>query len=404
MAHAELGASSASRWMACPGSVALSRGQPSVTSEFARTGTVAHTLGEHCLAGGYSPRQFLGQPIDINHPDILVDDEMVEAVTVYTSLGQTLKAEAVRTGGKFLLEQRVDLAKLGGPGEHMFGTADLIGYFPRDGSLLVYDYKHGSGIPVEVERNPQLLFYALGALLSVMPAGTKVRRVSYGVVQPRCEHPDGPVRVTSIELLDLLEWSDDLIEAAEATQQFNAPVVPGSHCRFCPAQAVCPEVRRQKMDQAKMVFADTGRIEAATVIPLLSLDEVRNILDSADDITAWVKSVKEYAQARLEAGMDMPGWKLVPKRPTREWSLPEAEVADWLCERYGLGDEDLYIKKFVSPAQVEKVLKADKKTKGEIAALVSMSSSGTTLAPGSDPRPAVTGTRPSAQDVFSGLD
>ena len=48
--HAELGASTAERWMRCPASVALSKDTPNTASGYALEGTAAHTLLYRCLS------------------------------------------------------------------------------------------------------------------------------------------------------------------------------------------------------------------------------------------------------------------------------------------------------------------------------------------------------------------
>jgi hypothetical protein len=58
-----------------------------------------------------------------------------------------------------LIEQRVDFSRWVKDG---FGTTDCI--IIADGTLHVVDYKHGQGVLVEAEDNPQMKLYALGAL------------------------------------------------------------------------------------------------------------------------------------------------------------------------------------------------------------------------------------------------
>lgn len=409
MAHAELGASGAYRWTACPGSVHLSRGLPSTSSIFSQTGTVAHSLAEYRLSehlAGRAVPDLLGQAVDPDHPEIVVDEEMREAVQVYERHCLDL-LDQVQPDGLFLIEERVSLAPMGGIGKDMFGTADLIAFDPERQTVYVRDYKHGSGVPVEIEANPQLRYYGLGAALRIwdkLGRSAPVRYVDYGIVQPRCHHPDGPIRTEVIDMVALLEWGEELLDAAERTQDEDAPVTPGGHCRFCPALSVCPAVREQKLAQAKLLFTEEGKVEPETPLEALSPDELKVIVDNAEDIVAWVKAAQQMAQTRLENGLPMPGYKLVAKRASRSW-IDEQAALEAICERFYTDPDDLFRRTFLSPAQVEKALRLDKEGKALINTLTESISSGTTLAPENDKRPAVDGrTRPSAQDVFEELD
>jgi hypothetical protein len=89
------------------------------------------------------------------------------------------------------------------------------------------------------------------------------------------------------------------------------------------------------------------------------------------------------AQQLLEAGVEVPGWKLVPKRATRKW-VDDKKVLTTLTEA-GLNIEQLTEPK--SPAQMEKVLK--KHNVPLPSDLIVSVSTGSTLAPEDDPRPAV---------------
>jgi 3-hydroxyisobutyrate dehydrogenase-like beta-hydroxyacid dehydrogenase len=84
----------------------------------------------------------------------------------------------------------------------------------------------------------------------------------------------------------------------------------------------------------------------------------------------------------LEAGVEVPGWKLVPKRATRQW-VNEGAALTALTEA---GCSATELTELKSPAQVEKVLKKHKIAMPEN--LITAVSSGDTLATADDPRPA----------------
>lgn len=394
-AHSPIGASSMYRWAACPGSVRLSSGIAQKSSVYAEEGSDAHALAARCALRGESPLDFVGKTVHIDDRRFEVTQEMAEAVAVYTNEIRMLTAEAV--GGEVHIERSFDLSAVY-PG--CFGTADAVIWAPAAKTLTVVDYKHGAGIAVDVEHNPQLQYYGLGALLSCGYPAENVRLV---VVQPRCEHPAGPVRAWVISAVDLIDFRADLIEFARATEDPNAPLAPGDHCRFCPAAQINPAT----MD----VFCDalTERRKEVAVMefsPALSYDpeKLRKALDSREVVKAWLKALDEFAYAEAEAGRCPPGYKLVAKRATRKWR-DEGETVDVLQNTFGHDEVANMFKprELRSPAQLEQHLVAlesfmpELKTKAKRAAaakellddFIVAESSGHTLAPETDKRPPV---------------
>lgn len=416
--HAALGASSAERWMTCPGSIRLSEGIEQPDSAHAAEGTVAHTLAEKCLENDgllLAPEDYIGEAPDPDYPDILCDQEMADAVQVYLDHVNEVRDLPTFSGEE--IEKRVNLndvwkalklRKDRRPAGQMFGTADYTAVAgPR---LHVVDYKHGRGVVVEAEENPQLRYYALGQLFSLQPdVRERIHQVVVTVVQPRAEHPDGPVRSETLDVSNLVMWGKkQLAPAAKATEDPDAPLHAGPHCRFCPAAGICPEQRKVQLEKARFVFRDEdGRLEPETEPEDLSVEEIKAVLDAMPEIQQWLRRVQERAHAMVEnqelsAGQkERLGYKLVAKRAQRKWAQDEETTADRLCELFGLGDEELFEWKLRSPAQVEKEIgKAAVKDNEDWDELVTSQSSGTTLAPVDDPRPSVE--PKTAADAFGG--
>lgn len=387
-AHAILGASSAHRWMACPGSVRLSAGIPGRSSRYADEGTAAHQLAERCLRERQNPWRFIGQKERVRDQDWEVTEEMAEAVQVFVDCIRGPNG-VTEDGDETLIEQRFDLSAQVHPG--MFGTNDACVVSRARKTLFVFDYKHGRGHAVEAKGNPQLRYYALGALLHT---GAPVGKIVMTIVQPRAPHPDGPVRSETISALDLLEWASDLKAAAVATEAPDAPIKAGEHCTFCPAAAVCPALRDRALEAAMADFAG-ATITVPSEPGVLTVEQMARLLDHADLIDDWLAAVRAHALHLAESGVVVPGYKLVPKRATRKW-VDEASVAQYLS---GFIDPDaLYSRKLISPAQAEKLLPKDKR--GLMEPLTIKESSGTNLVPDGDPRTAKV---PSAVADFAGL-
>ena len=155
--HALLSASSSHRWLACPPSARLCADKEDKGSEYARQGTDAHTLCEYKL------KKLLG--IDAEDPTenlSYYDEEMEECADGYAGFvaEQLKKVRETCTDPVVLIEQRLDFSKYVKEG---FGTGDCV--IVADGTVSVIDYKHGLGVLVSAEKNPQMMCYALGALV-----------------------------------------------------------------------------------------------------------------------------------------------------------------------------------------------------------------------------------------------
>jgi hypothetical protein len=410
--------------MACPGSVNLSKGRPNKGSVFADEGTAAHELGTRCLQNNnLDPVVFLDTIIQTDDMDspVKVTEEMIEAVQVYVGYVRGRQ----RTDGFTMvgIEEQFDLAPLNPPAP-MWGRADAVLFLPRlapkvvpgkvympKGSVLeVVDFKYGAGTVVEVEGNTQGLYYAIGATLATQ---RKADKVIVTIVQPRAPHRDGIVRSYEITWDELVAFREELLSGAVATQQEDAPLFVGDHCKFCPALAVCPEQAKLAQAAAKAtfgsllpeVYAQPG-IGGDDIYPpakqlpqptALALSDLVEIMEASAMITDWLKAVAAEVRDMTERG-DETGYKLVAKRGTRKWKN-EAEAEQVLRDR--LGDDEAFTSKLLSVTQAELALKrSDALIAGPLPEeLWAMVSSGTNLVPNSDGREAVAAL-PTPQEVF----
>ena len=247
------------------------------------------------------------------------------------------------------------------------------------GLLRVYDFKYGAGVAVDVTDNTQLMYYALGAA-----HGETYDEVELVIVQPRAQHPDGPVRRQRMWVAELDRWADQvLLPGAEATEDPEAPTNAGEWCRFCPAMAICPAQKEVAVRSAQFAFQD--KPQAPPMAASLAPSELRQILDKAPMIEAWLESCREHARLLLEQGADPNdlGYKLVAGRASRKW-IDEADAEKFLTTL----DIDPFEHKLKSPAQAEKALRGPaKKALEDMVQTVR----GVQLAPLSDKREAVGG-------------
>jgi hypothetical protein len=375
--HSNLGASGMSRWARCPGSYKLSRDtalspRPSI---YAAAGTVAHDLIEASLARP-NFEDFAdtvrGEVREVEGHSVTIDDDMLAGVAVMDNY-----VRQIALGFETMwVETRVSLdsyfPKNFPAPEPLFGRADVVLVSTKNRHMEVIDYKHGRGLAVGVEDNQQLLYYAAGALRQLAPAdAAKIDRIALTVVQPRLD-PDNSIKSWTTSALDVELWVDAvLIPAVRAASEPNAPLNPGTWCRFCPAARVCPRLEEAAI-QAAMTSFDP--IEAA----MLDKDPLPDDLEIAERAETWIEAVRAHAFEVLGKGHQVPGWALVPKRPVRFWPNPN-QVRDILAKQ--VNDMDPFVhSELRSPAQVEKALKARPDLWGQVAGHVESASSGMKLA------------------------
>ena len=404
--HAQLGASKARRWMACPGSVKMTRDLPDVETPYSREGTAAHELAAGWLKRTDGP----------SHRG--VDPEMVEGVRPYVEYVQNRVKEMAYGGadGRLFVEETFDLADLQ-PAEEMYGTADAVLIAGRE--IEVVDLKYGSGVVVQVRRdghvNEQLLFYLLGAVLKhwrkayplafptdqgVAVAASAVElfdRMSVTIVQPRATHADGVVRSTDVTAGELLDFVEELLRKAKATHAPDAPLHAGDWCRFCPAHASCPEAYAHAQLVAQTVF-DVVPADTPPSPESLPIAVVGSVLAQAHVLEEWLRALRRRAEAELRAGRSVPGFKLVAKRATRQW----ADTNSALAAIHACNVDPYQPHTAISPAEFERRagFKLNPKRDGPGLETVKYSS-GVTLAPDADPRPAVPAGPETAFDVLS---
>ena len=136
-------------------------------------------------------------------------------------------AKQTFTDPMVMIEQRVDFSRWVQGG---FGTADCI--VIADGVLNIVDYKHGKGVDVSAEKNPQMMMYALG-VLEIFDGIYDIDTVRMTIFQPRKSN----VSVYEMNKADLLEWADtELTQKAKLAYEGQGEFHCGEWCRFCKAK------------------------------------------------------------------------------------------------------------------------------------------------------------------------
>lgn len=360
--HAILSASSSDRWLHCPPSARLCENYEDKGSDYAAEGTDAHTLCEYRL------KLALGLPAEDPIENLSwYNEEMEDCAAGYVSyvLEQVETAKQVCADPIVLIEQRVDFSRWV---EEGFGTADNI--IIADGVLKICDYKHGRGVEVSATENPQMMCYALGAL-ELFDDIYDIDTVSMTIFQPRRDN----VSTYDISKEELYRWADEVLKpAAELAFSGDGNFLCGEWCGFCKAKHDCRARAEANMELAKYDFK---------LPPLLTDEEIGDVLARVDDLVSWASDIKEYALQQAISGKNWSGWKLVEGRSNRKYTNEAAVAAT--VEGAGF---DPYEKKLLGVTAMQKLL-GKSRFEELLSSLIEKPQGKPTLVPESDKRPAM---------------
>ena len=393
--HAILAPSGMARWSKCTGSVAaiIAAEVGDTSSEYAREGSAAHVLGERALEYQKPCTFWLGEKIAIGYEvggvetyqEFEVDEDMCEFVQIYVD-------QVNREPGELLIEECFDLQDVYGV-QKQFGTGDAVKLDYDNLRLYVGDLKFGRGVQVFAEENDQMYSYGAGALMRYgLLADWKT--VTVAVHQPRLNHYDEHTLTRE----ELEEWiikatvsakrAMSLIDADPA--QIEANKNPGeSQCQWCPLKGTCIPLAEWTHKQVFDSFKNLEEESIVTVPTSISDDILGKLVTRADIIESACREWRAEGKRRLEAGIKIPGWKLVEGRAgKREWSNPGK--AEDIMKAARIKSDVMYTKKLLTLPAAEKVFEKKKpKIWVKLVALMQQKAGAPAMAEASDPRPAL---------------
>jgi hypothetical protein len=368
IAHAKLRPSTAHRWAYCTKAPELEAMMPdeAATSTYAEEGTRAHEALEKSVRAKTRPED----------PNVTIAYDYVES-------------RLSDPEWMVLPEQTVRLTDL------IWGTADLV-LVRLDGSELeVVDYKHGAGVLVEVP-SLQLDIYAMSAVFSAEMILPKIQKVTTTIVQPRLQHPDGPIRSTEGTPRDFMRRLEPVYSAEKVIGTKWAVFSPSEKvCQWCRAKADCPALADKALAEAKAYFTGCGAVEVppVTEVHTLTIEQKVAIMNARELITGWLTAVEASVQRTILAGERVPGLKVVAGRSVRKWGLPEPEIIEHLKTECKLHMADFAPPKLLGPAAVEKLIdikaRNGQKKMEALKALIIKPEGAPTVVPESDPRPSI---------------
>lgn len=304
-AHAMLSASSSKRWLTCTPSSRLESTLPEPkrsagTFDVSAEGTLAHALAEIRLRLHYN--QISSEEYDREY-------EIIKLHNIYAGYSEEDRADfeahvdnyvlyvrsQIGDGDTPLFEQRVDFSDWVPDG---FGTADVI--ILSKHKVRVIDLKFGKGVAVSAAGNSQLRLYALGAYSKFGEEYPDIHEVEYTIHQPRLDS----ITTDTITIGRLLDWANTYVKKQAKKAWIGAgEFVPSEEgCQFCKAKAQCRARADYNNEIAKQEFRSP---------PLLTEEEIGDILSKAGEIKSWLGDIEEHAlNQALNKGVYPKGYKL----------------------------------------------------------------------------------------------
>lgn len=307
--HFPLAPSSAARWVACPGSVALCGQYPGEDTPQSLGGTAAHWVAGEVFEGRMPAVGSLAPN------EVEVTDEMLDAAEMYVDEVRAVAS----TGGRLEIEKTMPIKSIHSDNG---GTPDA--WYHDKGNITVWDFKYGHGY-VSAYENWQLIDYVAGIfdILDVNGANDQFFTVTMKVVQPRNYHKEGPIRAWTVKAVDLRAHFNILRGAAEkAWMRADAKCLPNDECKHCSARHVC-EALQQTSFKGMDVVSGMSPSELSNGALGLELRMLRHYLKRME---ARLTGLEAMATAELKAGRTVPGFGMEASVGRVKWTKPVEEI------------------------------------------------------------------------------
>lgn len=360
--HALYSASSSSRWMHCYGSIQRAAGMPAgLASSYALDGEEAHELLEYALTGqyrsAYEAKIMSGIVWEHRH-----DTEEIRLESVQDALDHVQELiDAYAPDLRVYLETRFIFPT--NENDDCGGTSDVTIFVPDLDMMVIADYKHGSGVSVDVTDNSQLKFYAVGSRQELRRQGMcNSGRTIYRlmILQPRSFHRDGAMREWTCNDDTLDTFVGEVNFAISKTKESIPLIVPGRWCRFCPAISACPEAEQQRMRSVLPTYVDMSGLQSSGLPnPVeLSVDRIAQILSMRDMVREWLDAVAAQALALARQGVAIPGKKVVLAQARSKWYGEPRALAGQLATISGLPSSVFLQEKVVTITEAKQLVKS----------------------------------------------
>ncbi|MBP3469729.1 MAG: DUF2800 domain-containing protein [Lachnospiraceae bacterium] len=402
-AHALLSASSAKKWIHCTPSARLEDSIPDEESPYAAEGTLAHDICDLKLSKLFTDRNmtertYKGRLKKLQENE-LYSPEMDRYADEYVDYISSI-ALSFPTPPSIWIEQKVNYSNWAHEG---YGFVDCLIIYGTE--LHVIDFKYGKGIPVKAEGNYQLALYALGAYQEYGFL-FNIENVHLHIIQPRIPNNSS----WSTTLKELLVWGEKVVKpAAEKAFKGEGDFRPADYCNgdkenyckdgFCKAYGRCRATMEKNMDLFKDAWDEKNN--SRKLPPLLSWEEVGQLLNKAMFLKSWVENLQKISLERIVSGQEVPGWKAIEGRSNRK--IGDVDSAFKELADAGYAEEILYDRKPIALGELERLVSKEDK-ENILQKYIVKPQGAPTLAPEDDKRPAMVFQRVSAEEAFGGAN
>jgi len=335
-----VGGSTASRVLACNGSIELCQDLPEEPFDIYKAqGSALHAVMEALLRDeSRHPYEFEGHykefRVDVTRD--MIDRKIIPALDWF---------DANFTDTQFWIERKVDFGETV-PGA--FGTADVPFIFddtkergtgrPVPGEAGIIDWKFGDGWIVEAEDNDQMRFY-LGACIAkgVLPLRDYYTAWIYQPSSKLSQDKYAKKAVYSGE--EIHDFTKRLRAAVTGKRTFKV----GGHCRNCKGKLRCEALRASL---SGIQQTDIAGLDNVTMGALLDMEATTK---------TFFNELKTAVRRNIISGVGVPGWDCVASLKDSAWR--DETTADAALARLGLSVAERRSTKILSPTQAKDVLR-----------------------------------------------
>lgn len=297
----------ASRFVPCPGSVALEARYPETEkTEDQLAGRASHWAASELLRGADVA---IGQ---VTPGDTVLDEEMIDGATMY--------ADDVRAVPNHYVEYPIMVPVIQGDAKPLPAVIDawaLNAYV-----LDIWEYKFGHGYVEEFE-NWQLIGYAMALRDKLRLSDDTLYTVRFHVVQPRAHHRNGHKRVWEVNLGALRALFNKYEQAVHEARGPNPRCNPGAWCRDCRGRSAC---------EAITAATYVGMDDSGTTLPL-ELDaratglELQRVDRALMLLEARKTGLEQQAMHMItRSGQRVPGFDVATSVGRARWNMPDPDV------------------------------------------------------------------------------